>query len=129
MHAATLIHTLRVIPYERSHTNEGFRRAEPGLIVKSELDNFSPAQVLLFGNRTVVASTPAAIPMPCSVTSWDSASTAPSKVQCSGVINAESLVGTEDKVGLATPYYAAKSGRTSAVKWLLGRGASAMGMG
>lgn len=67
-------------------------RAQPGLIVKNELDNFSPPQALLFGNWTVVVSTPAAISMPCSVTSWGSASTAPSKTQCSGVIRAESLV-------------------------------------
>jgi len=60
--------------------------------VRKELDNFSPAQVLLFGNWTVVVSTSAAISMPCSVTSWDSASTAPSKAQCSGVIHGESLV-------------------------------------
>ena len=67
-------------------------RAQPGLIFKNELDNFSPAQVPLIRNRTVVISTPAAILMSCSVTSWDSASTAPSKAQCSGVIHGESLV-------------------------------------
>ena len=39
-----------------------------------------------------MVSTSAAIPMPCFVTSWDSASTAPSKVQCSSVIRGESLV-------------------------------------
>lgn len=125
MHAATLTHTLRVIQYERSHTNERCRRADQGLAVDD-------TAALRFGRRGR-----SAVPT-CHGTRHRNGRRRGyhnSPVPDEGylrrgkviklVLENEPWLGTQDEVGLAARHYAAKSGRTSAVKWLLGRGAGA----